>query len=286
MRIAHLIMAHKNPDQLLMLVESLQHPNFDIYLHVDKKVDLTTFKDIGGNVNIIRNRTVCNWGGNSFLNAITHSLHEILATGKNYDFINLLSGQDYPLKSSEYIYNFFESKKGINFISYDDTSVSEWWKQANARYEQYHFTDFTVRGRYLLQAVLNTIAPRRKFPIPVDLYGGSNSTWWTISGECAKYLDDKFYTNLKLRQFLKYTWSPDEFIIASLIMNSEFKNRVLNNNLRYIDWSEQKAHPKILVMEDLPSLTNSDMLFARKFDTTICKQILTVLHNRRKKSSN
>lgn len=276
MRIAHIIMAHKNPEQLMRLVKRLQHPQFDIYIHIDKKVALSHFQMISeeDNVRFIKNRQICNWGGYSFLNAIFHSLNEVLSTSMPYDFINLLSGQDYPIKSNSDIFEYFSHHKGINFISFDDSSVSEWWKHANSRYEKYHFTDFRLKGKYLLQYILNTFSSKRRFPIPLKLYGGSNSTWWTISGACAKYLTELLINNRSLISFLKYTWSPDEFIVASLIMGSDFKEKTINNNLRYIDWSEGKAHPKILLEEDLYSIKNSEMLFARKFDMTIESNII------------
>ncbi len=229
------------------------------------------------NVRFIKNRQICNWGGYSFLNAIFHSLNEVLSTSIPYDFINLLSGQDYPIKSNSDIFEYFSQHKGINFISFDDSSVSEWWKHANSRYEKFHFTDFRLKGKYVLQSVLNTFSSKRRFPIPLKLYGGSNSTWWTISGACASYLTELLINNRSLISFLKYTWSPDEFIVASLIMGSDFKEKTINNNLRYIDWSEGKAHPKILLEEDLYAIKNSGMLFARKFDITIESKIINHL---------
>jgi len=269
-------MAHKNPEQLMRLVKRLQHPQFDIYIHIDKKVALSHFQIISeeDNVHFIKDRQICNWGGYSFLNAIFHSLNEVLSTSMHYDFINLLSGQDYPIKSNTDIFEYFSRHKGVNFISFDDSNVSEWWKHANSRYEKYHFTDFRLKGKYLLQSILNTFSSKRRFPIPLKLYGGSNSTWWTISGACAKYLTELLINNRSLISFLKYTWSPDEFIVASLIMGSDFKEQTINNNLRYIDWSEGKAHPKILLEEDLYSIKNSEMLFARKFDTTVDSKII------------
>lgn len=46
MKIAHLILAHKNPVQLQKLITALSHPSFDFYIHVDKKVDITLFSDL------------------------------------------------------------------------------------------------------------------------------------------------------------------------------------------------------------------------------------------------
>jgi hypothetical protein len=276
MRIAYLIIGHKNALQLSRLVDRLRHPNVDVYLHIDKKVDIGVFRNLENSQNVffIKNRVNVNWGGNSTLTAIIKSMHEVFESGESYDFINLLSAQDYPLKTSNEIFEFFMANRGQNFISFEESSESKWWKQAAARYERYHLTDWSIPGKYLLQNLVNSLAPKRKFPADMKLYGSAKSTWWSISGDCARYVVKEAVGNKKLSSFLKYCWGTDEFVIATLIMNSTFKAQVVNNNLRYIDWSEGNANPKILTEKDSSNLQRSDMLFARKFDIDIDSEIL------------
>jgi len=112
MRIAHIIMVHKSPDQLLRLINRLQHPNFDFYIHLDQKVDIEDFEGLRGlqQVYFVQNRVKCNWGGWSFTRAILGSMKEVLETNIKYDFLNLISGQDYPIYTSDEIYKFFSKK--------------------------------------------------------------------------------------------------------------------------------------------------------------------------------
>ena len=276
MRIAHIILAHKNPNQLLRLINRINHRNADIYIHIDKKVDINEFKFLTSEsqVYFISNRIKCNWGGNSLFLGILSSLKEVLSLNKNYDFINLLSAQDYPITSAQSIHNYLEKNKGKNFISFDTSKDSDWWKQATLRYEKHHFTDLNFKGKYFIQKLINRFYPTRKFPLEMELFGGSKSTWWTISAECANYVNDIFSKNTKLTHFLKYSWGTDEFAFATIVMNSPFKTHTINNNLRYIDWSEGNSHPKLLLLEDYDAIISSDMLFARKFDTSIDINIL------------
>jgi hypothetical protein len=267
MRIAHIIMAHKNPGQLVRLVERLQHPQFDFYIHIDGKVPIDNFDVLTNKANIffIKNRIHCNWGGWNFTKGIINSINEVIVSDKDYNFINLLSAQDYPIKAAGEIYDFFAQRQGENFIYYADEE-SEWWKEAADRYEKYHFTDLKIKRKYFFQKIVNKLAPKRKFPYDLKLYGGSNSSWWTISGECAKYVAEKLSSDQKLHNFLKYCWGTDEFVIITIIMNSIFKEKTVNDNLRYIDWSEGNAHPKFLDIGDFEEIRKSEMLFARKFD--------------------
>lgn len=268
MRVAHIIMAHKGPDQLEALIRSLDHPMFDVYLHVDAKINLNDFKSLKTlkNLTFIKKRHKCNWGGYSLLKAEINCMDEVLKSCKGYDYINLLSGQDYPMYSSDNIYNFLKANAGKIFLSYDDSNPSLWWKHAIGRFERYHLTDFNFPGRYFLQSLLNKITPRRKFPGGMTLYGGNNASWWTITGKSAQYVIDIIANDKNLDNFLRFCWGTDEFVIPTLIMNSSFRSQVVNNNLRYIDWSEGNPNPKILMEEDLEKIIGSQMLFARKFD--------------------
>jgi hypothetical protein len=276
MRIAHIITAHKNPLQLERLIKAMSHPGFDFYIHVDKKINLKDFeylREIGG-VYFIRNRIVCNWGGFSLFKANFNCLEEVFNSGMQYDFLSLMSGQDYPIKPIEEIYNFFDQRPGTSFISCENFNNSDWGRMAKGRYEKYHFTDVNFKGRYLFQKIVNSITPSRKMPFPLELYGGNKANWWTISSDCAAYLVAKIQQDERIKQFFKFSWGADEFIIPSLIMSSTFKESVVNENYRYVDWSQGKARPKVLRVEDFDKIASSDMLFARKFDIEIDAEIL------------
>ncbi|RNL52576.1 beta-1,6-N-acetylglucosaminyltransferase [Pedobacter jejuensis] len=278
MRVAHIIMVHKNPTQLLRLVNRLKHPGFDIYIHLDEKVDAVEFKLLEHlpQTYFIKKRVNCNWAGWSFTRAIVQSLKEVIATKQHYDFINLISGQDYPIHSADETYNFFIDKIGQNFM-HIEKKESVWYQEGRDRFEKFHFTDSGLKGKYLLQNVVNSIAQKRKLPDDMEFYGGSNSSWWTITHDSAAYVVSKLYRNSKFHDFFKYTWGSDEFVIATVIMNSEHSKHTNHDNLRYIDWSEGKPNPKYLGIADLSKIVDSKMIFARKFDIDLDSAILDEL---------
>jgi hypothetical protein len=276
MRVAHIIIIHKNLVQLARLITSLQHPHFDLYIHVDAKVPDEEFESLKNlpNVIFIKNRIECNWGGFTILKAIFNSLAEVIASGKSYGFINLMSGQDYPIRHPQQIYEFLQQQTGKNFVAYDTSQSTDWWKGAADRYEKYHLTDMSIPGKYFVERILNKFTPTRKFPEYTQLYGGNKSTWWTLSWDCAVYLNDKVKKSPKLLSFLKFCWGTDEFAIPTLIMNSPFKDQVVNDSLRYIDWSEGNPSPKVFTIVDFEKIRSSRMLFARKFDMDYDTDIL------------
>lgn len=286
MRVAHIIMAHKNPEQLSMLIASLEHPLFDVYLHIDAKESLDTFNGLHKHKNLtfIKKRTKCNWGGYSLLKGILNCTEEVLSTSIKYDIINLLSGQDYPLRPAREIHKYFEDHPNKIFLSFESPGGS-WWKEASQRFEMYHLTDFNFPGKYLFQWLLNKTLPVRKFPMQMSLYGGNKGCWWTITAQSAEYVIQELKRNGSLKNFLKLCWGTDEFVIPTLIMNSHFKDQVINDNLRYIDWSEGNANPKTLTKNDYDTVTNSGMLFARKFDTNQDSDIINKIDETLKMNS-
>lgn len=281
MKVAHLIMAYKNPKQIEVLLKGLSHPDFHLYFHLDKKVNIGDYLYLQEikNVHFIKNRKLCNWGGFSFVKAITASVKEILEQDVDYDYINLLSGQDYPIKTNDDIYEFLKNNRGTNFISFEEQANSEWWKHARSRYEKFHFTDFNIKGRYIVQRVINHFSKKRKFPLPISLYGCAVASWWTISSECAEYIVNYMEQNRKLMNFMRFTWAADEFLYPTIIMNSLYGKKVVNDNMRHIEWEDGKPNPKILTNKDLPTLAHSSALFARKFDITTDPEIFNQLDN-------
>ena len=79
---------------------------------------------------------------------------------------------------------------------------------------------------------------------------------------------------MKVKRFAKYTWAPDEYLVSTIIMNSSFRETVIPDNYRYLDWSKGGANPKILTIEDFEVLKKTDKLLARKFDIKIDTSIL------------
>lgn len=279
MKVAHLIMAHKAPAQLERLLRRLTYPNFHLFVHIDKKTDISEFEYLKklDSVFFIEHRRVCNWGGFSFVRAITEAVREILSKETHYGFINLLSAQDYPIKSNQHIYDFLSANRGQNFISYEQLGRSQWWEHAKTRYEKYHFTDIGIKGRYQIQRLANFFLPKRIFPLQVKMYGSSNASWWMLSADSLRCIIDTMDRNKKLISFMKFTWGADEFLYTTILMNSEMRFVTINDNYRYIQWSPEKPNPDILSIRELDVVVNSHCLFARKFDHNVDKDILNAI---------
>src|SRR6185437_6905884 len=129
MKVAHLILAHKNPAQLERLVNALAHPSFDIYIHLDKKTDITPFRYLAekNNVFLVADRAAVHWAGYGTIQATINGFRAILPNPA-YDYINVISAQDFPLRSAENIYRFIAENQGAEFITCE--SILDKWQSA------------------------------------------------------------------------------------------------------------------------------------------------------------
>lgn len=276
MKIACLIVTYTSAKQTLRLVQKLNNGDFDFYIHVDKKLDLNTHKILFDmpNVFFVRDRIDIKWASYTSVKATFNSLKQIEASGIKYDFVNLMSGQDYPIKSANYISSFLKKRIGKQFIHYKDFDE---WTGAQGRIDKYHLADMGFMGKYHLQKLVNLFIDKRKVPDNIKPYG--YSTFWTLSLDCALYIVKYVESNAAVQRYFKYTFGSDEFIYQTVVMNSIYKSDVINNNYRYVDWSAGGFRPKFLNTEDFDKLIASDCLFARKFNIDIDENILDLIDN-------
>lgn len=278
MKLAHLILAHSNPGQLKRLVDKLAHVDSHIYIHLDKKTDITPFRHIADNKKafFINDRTKVYWGTYSIVQATINSFAEMLNTGIAYDHINLLSGQDYPIKPIAQIHDFLAANTGKIFMH--SLSVENEWQEALPRIKNYHLNHFKLPvGTYRIEQILNTVLPERKMPSGIEAVG--RSQWFTSSREGIAYIVDYVKKEPWISRFFKLSWAADEMIFQTILFNSPLKNNMVNDNLLYVDWSEKKPSPKMLTMDDAAALKASDKFFARKFNSEQDSKVLDYIDN-------
>ena len=275
MKIAHLILAHKNPAQLERLIDALTHPAFDVYIHLDKKTDIAPFRYLADKQNVffVANRAPVYWAGYGTIQATINGFRAILPNPA-YDYINVISAQDFPLTSAEHIYRHFAENQGAEFITCE--SIEDKWRDAATRVTRYHLINWRIPGKFKLEKWVNRFLGPRKFPIEgYKLVGRSN--WFTLSRGAANYFLDFIGRHPEVRRFFRYVWGADEFIFATVLYNSTFKDSI-RESVIYVDWRGQtKGHPKVLTGKDLPEMLASGRLFARKMDMDVDSTLFDLL---------
>jgi len=278
MRIAHLILTHKNPAQLERLIGALSHPAFDFYVHLDKKIDITPFRYLAEkkNVYLVADRASVHWAGFGTIRATLNGFRAILANPA-HDYINVISAQDFPLTSPENIYRHICQHEGTEFITCEN--ITDQWRSAAPRIHNYHLINWRIPGKYRIEKWVNRFMAPRKFPLEhFTVVGRSN--WFTISREAGSFILEFLRHHPEVNRFFKYVWGADEFIFATILYNSHFRNKI-RENLVYVDWRGQtEGHPRVLMTKDLPEMLASGKLFARKLDVNVDPELFGLLEKR------
>lgn len=280
--IVHLLMAHNypSPNNLVRFIDLLKYEDDLVYVHVDLKFDISAFKTClinHSNVRFIKNRVKVYWAAYSMVQATVNSFNEIIEEVQEFDYLNLLSAQDYLLKPIVSFHEFLNTHPGKAFMHCLDVNTE--WTEAKSRVSQYHLTNFRFPGKYQLQKLINFILPERSMPGNMTAVG--RSQWFTISKKHIAYIVATFQNQPQLVRFFKLTWAPDEFVFQTILFNSIYKEDIVNDNMRFIDWSEGNKNPKTFTAKDVNILLASNQFFARKFDVNVDAEILDLIDQKR-----
>lgn len=278
-RHAYLIICHGHWEILKLLLQTLDDERNDIYVHVDKKVKKfpkTLLKSVvlKSRLTFVPRRLV-SWGGYSQIESELFLLAEAIKTYHSY--YHLLSGVDFPIKTQNYIYNFFAEHRGNNYIKYDWNFMS-----GNAHLErirEYHFFQEKIGHNVGKMAAFWWYAEKMSLEfqkkISVNRIKGRESeffkgtNWFSITHELASFVVSR--TNYIERNF-RYSLCADEMFLQTVANSSPFKKSIIDDTLRLIDWS--RGNPYIFKSADYDLLIKSDKLFARKFDENVDIEIV------------
>lgn len=288
MKHAFLITAYKSPEQLAELVNQLCCAEFNFYIHLDKKSNLKeeSVKSLikqEGNVVFLKNSIDVYWGGFSHLKAfylLLKKAHE----NKENSYFHVLSGQCFPIKSNDFILDFFEKNNGKEYIDAQFIDESKWTGGSMNRIQLYHLNDYcniradfwkTFNGRFL--KVQRIIGIKRKPPTIFEKYYGG-STWWSITRNAVDYILRFVVSNKKVFNRFKHTHCSEELFFQTVLMNSSFKSNIVHDDLRYVDWEYRNGSvPANLDETDFEKLVSSPKLFARKMEYPTSKTLLEKL---------
>lgn len=271
MKHAYLIVAHNNIRLLNTLIEMLDDQRNDIYLLLDKKAkikDDEIFQCKKSSLIKLKSTIDIRWGDYTQIEATLYLLREAYKNGE-YSYYHLLSGCDLPLKTQDYIHDFFMRHDGCEFVGFVQDSYSE-GKNLN-QIMKYHFFTKYQKSKYfrtffrtiskVSELLVNTLIMRKE---EIKFKKGCN--WFSITNECCGYILSK---ESFIKKRFKYTLCGDEIFVQSLVYNSYFYDKCFCTTdeyegcMREIDWS--RGNPYTWTIKDKEHLCNSNKLFARKF---------------------
>lgn len=297
MKLAIVVLAHDRPEQLALLLSALRHPQVRVYLHVDRRSDLapiaTALADMGVREAELLPRHATAWGSVELVDAALEGLAR--GAGDGCDHFALISGQDFPLRPVEEILAFFERAGSRSYLEHFPLPTSRWRFEGRERTDFYTYTVlgrretciprgedtsfFNRKGRLLNEVlrIRSALKPARHFPSYIHPFGGSQ--WWNLSRAAAERVLDFIDEHPDYRHYHTHTLAPDEVFFQSILLGTDFaaEHEIVNDTLRFMCWPEKESHPRVLTINDLPALRESEALFGRKFDAAVDEAVLARL---------
>jgi hypothetical protein len=278
MRLAYVICAHRLPDNLARLVRRLANPDEVVAIHVDKRTPDSVFRQMAGGVRGLPNvhflpRNAIHYSSYGQVRAALKGLELLRRRGVAYDHVSFLTGQDYPIKPLERIREQLRPYVGRSFVEHFELPRESWWHGGMPRLEQWcRFGDGGIRS-----------TPRRKLrplvqqAIPYGLRPHGGGAYWTLSRAHADYTLDFLRRHRRYARFFKHAELPEELFFQTILLNSPHRDEIVCDDARFTSWTPGAQSPNVLGMRDLPAITESRHLFARKFDVTVDVDVMDAL---------
>lgn len=288
MKFAYLIMAHHKFDILKLLLEELDDERNNIFLHIDKKTKEFDASSLAACVRksnlIFVDRMAVYWGDFSQIQCVVNLLKA--ASGYAYhDYYHLLVGVEFPLKSQNYIHQFFERNNGREFLGFDQAD-----QRFLDRVKYYYIFKKYARHQTNKEKYLNMLGNKLlgiQKKIGINRIRGHETEYrkgyanWSITHDLACYIISK---EKEIKKKYRHTLCADELFIHTLAYHSKFYDQVYDKEdeyhsvMRLTNWQDKHNQ---MHMEDLPMLLQSDRLFARKFDDAHASEIIQqIVQNR------
>ena len=281
---AYLIMAHSNENQLAQLIETLDYPENDIYIHLDVKMGDANIHLLNqaarySKLKFVERKNVV-WGHYSQIDC-EFGLFRAALQGGDYEYVHLLSGMDLPLCSQKQIHDYFHRFKGKEFVHIESAELSS---SDQEKYMYRFFLQKYIGNKqdgllYYLQRisihVQRILRIRKKLSLNWKMYKGAN--WVSITGAFMAFLVSN---EKRVKKEFRFSKCCDELFLQTVLMNSPYAQNLsctvfqddYRSCQRYIDWN--RGNPYVFRENDFEELISSGYLFARKFDSKVDSEII------------
>ena len=285
MRIAYLILTHSMPDHLGRLIGALRDEGVRTFVHVDGKVSIAPFlPHRAADVEFLDRRIDVYWGQWQMVEATLRLMARAVEVS-DPDYLVLLSGSCYPIRSRRYIRGLLGDSNHLfmNSVSMPDEASHK----PLSRLERFRLrSDQSWLENAVRAAPIMAHGPwpgrpfsrrwllTRDWRAEMRLAPYAGSSWWALPSDAARYVLDVADRQRDIVRFFENTRSPDESFFQTILANSDFAPRI-RRNLTYADWSSGGSHPAIITTTHIEKLARpgsfvgpyqiGDHCFARKF---------------------
>lgn len=268
---AYLIIAHNEWGLLQTLLNCIDDERNDIFVHIDAKIATMPELSVShAGLCLIDERIDVRWGDWSVCEA-EYALFRAAAAKGKYAYCHLLSGVDLPLKTQDYIHDFFSHNEGKEFIGFSHYEGLEAEVRRKVGYRHIFPEDFKNKSAFkrLCRAAFIRLQMICGICRNKDVDFRKGTQWVSVTDGFVRELLAKEHW---CRQLFHHTFCPDEIYKQTVCWNSAFKDSVFDPDnegrgcMRAIGWENGELHD--WSSKDLAQLSASDAIFARKFNSS------------------
>jgi hypothetical protein len=291
-KVAYVVLSHRNPGQVLRLVRALNEgPSARVLVRHDPRgpaLDVGELEQAGGEA--IEDDIVFEWGGWSQLELYLACLREAQER-HDPDWVLILSGQDYPLRPLAEIEATLEAAQidgrlgAVREVERHRPPPGEDEFFLRCRYRHYTrpraMRDLprALRGLAYTRDLPPLIGLRRLAPPPLEYHASAD---WLTLGRRALATTLAAADDRRLMRHFRRVAVPSESFFASVLLNDRALT-IERDHRRFVPFAHEGApHPETLTTADGERLLASGADFARKFDSEVDSAILDLLDEHRK----
>lgn len=277
------VTAYKDQAQLVRLIKRFDPVFFRIFIHLDRRKsafhtrDIDELRALGCEVH---KKYGVWWGSFSHLQAILFLIKRAVVHD-GIDYVHVISGQDYPIRE----WCEFERRcDGRIFLAYRPLEDEpEHVLRRYRTYNPFYFLQGAWPPTNRLYRYLNTSSVwlQKRLGIKRGRFGGyrpiyKGCIWCSLPTAAARLLENK--AALRYLKVVRTAFLPEEIYLQTYFLHSDFKSLVVNDDLRYTDWTFRNGSlPAFLDETDARKLAKSTALFARKMDSEISAKLLDII---------
>ena len=269
----YLVLCHNRPWQVNALSSYLAAQGHDVVIHVDAAAPIVDEIVTGEHVFLVKDRQMVKWGSLSMIAAEMACIREAMATGKEYRYVHLISGQCLPAAGKEnteaILTAAYAAKEQMIGCSSEPITkgwgrkgllyrIAVWYPQTlvdrNNKWHRY-FHKWMKLWRF-------TGIRRWSWKKYAPFYSGSQ--WWSLTGDCVRNLLRYVDEHPDFYNFFRHTFCSDEMFVQTIIKHLEPEPNITGQNKRFMIWRRSMS-PSDITESEWSQVWSSGCLFSRKF---------------------
>ena len=188
-------------------------------------------------------------------------------------YVHIISGQDWPAADINHIYCFYEDKN-LGYMDYARAEGVVKTYELIIYWQKFYFDYDAIPRKTLFGKVYHRVSmliqylfrvdKLKNLNLDIELYQGSQ--WCSLPREMVEYLLKEMQDE-KLYKLFSTGFCSDEFWMQTILCNSDYTDRLVNDNKRFILWKKQyDSYPGILDESNYNAILARSPHFMRKID--------------------